>query len=95
MDIGLGVVGCLILLVDNGILCSGSSAAQASIRVLGDMLVGLLGCLSTTALDGLRDVVDGVLSSDISTSKKRHVIQYMMMLTLAVSIMLLLGKLLE
>lgn len=42
VDIGLGVVGCLVLLVDNGILCSGSSATQASIRVLGDMLVGLL-----------------------------------------------------
>lgn len=74
MDISLGVVGCLILLVDNGILCGASSAAQASIRVLGDMFVGLLRCLSTTALDSLRDVVDGVLRSDISTLKNKNML---------------------
>ena len=66
VDISLGVVRCLVLLVDNGILCGGSTAAKAGIRVLGDVLVGLLGCLGTTALDGLSDVVNGVLVSDIS-----------------------------
>lgn len=66
VDIGLGVVGCLILLVEDGILCGASSAAQAGIRVLGDVLVGLLGCLSTTTLDGLGNVVNGVLKVVVS-----------------------------
>jgi len=57
VDISLGVVGSLVLLVDDGILCGGSTGAQAGIGVLGDVLVGLLGSLGTGALDGLRDVV--------------------------------------
>jgi len=61
VDISLGVVGGLILLVDNSILSRTGTGAQGGIRVLGNALVGLLGCLGTTTLDGLRDVVGGVL----------------------------------
>lgn len=61
MDVGLDVVGLLVLLVNNGILSGGGAAGQAGIVVLSDTLVGLLGSSSTSALDGLRDVVGGVL----------------------------------
>lgn len=65
MDIGLGVVGDLILLVDESILGSAGTGADLGIVALGDILVGLLGCLGTGALDGLRDVVGGVLKSKL------------------------------
>ena len=61
VDIGLGIVGLLVLLVDNGILGSGGAAGEACVVVLGDALVGLLGGFGTGALNGLRDVVGGVL----------------------------------
>ncbi len=61
MDISLGVVGSLILLVNESILSGGGTAAQGSIVILGDLLVGLLGSFSTGALDGLSNVVGGVL----------------------------------
>ena len=61
MDISLGVVGHLVLLVDEGILGSFSTGAQLGVIVLSDVLVGLLGSLGTSALDGLSDVVGGVL----------------------------------
>jgi hypothetical protein len=54
------VVGGLVELVSDGILCCGCAAAEAGIRVLGDLLVGLLGCSGTSALDGLGHVVCGV-----------------------------------
>lgn len=56
-------MGLLVLLVDNSVLGGSSTAGDAGIRVLGDVLVGFLGCSSTTALDGLRDVVNGVLAA--------------------------------
>lgn len=65
MDIGLGVVGHLVLLVDESILGSAGTGADLGIVALGDILVGLLGCLGTGALDGLRDVVGGVLKSKL------------------------------
>ena len=61
MDISLGLVGGLVELVSNGILCGGGAGAEACVVVLGDLLVGLLGSLSTGALDGLGNVVCGVL----------------------------------
>lgn len=42
MDIGLGIVGHLVFLVENSVLGSGGSATQAGVAVLGDTLVGLL-----------------------------------------------------
>ena len=57
VDISLGVVGSLILLVDEGILSGRETGADACVRVFGNALVGLLGSLGTGALDGLRDVV--------------------------------------
>jgi len=51
----------LVLLVDDGILGSGSTGSQLGIIVLGDLLVGLLGGLGTGALDGLGNVLCGVL----------------------------------
>ena len=61
MDISLGLVGGLVELVSDGILCGSGAGAQAGIVVLGDLLVGLLGSLRTGALDGLGNVVGGVL----------------------------------
>lgn len=51
----------LVLLVAESIDGSVGTSAQLGIGVLGDLLVGLLGGSGTSALDGLRDVVDGVL----------------------------------
>lgn len=61
MDIGLGVVGDLILLVDDGILSSAGASGELGIVALSDVLVGLLGSLGTGALNGLSDVVGGLL----------------------------------
>jgi hypothetical protein len=61
VDISLGVVGGLVELVSDGILGGSGTAAQAGIAVLSNLLVGLLGSLGTGALDGLGNVVGGVL----------------------------------
>lgn len=66
VSIGLNIVGLLVLLVDDGILSGGSAASEAGIVVLGDTLVGFLGGSGSGALDGLRDVVGGVLSGKAS-----------------------------
>jgi hypothetical protein len=65
VDIGLGVVGQLVLLVDNGILGGASTGGDLGIVTLGDVLVGLLGSLSTGSLNGLGDVVGGVLNIEL------------------------------
>jgi hypothetical protein len=61
VDISLGVVGELVLLVNNGILGGAGTGGDLGIVVLSDVLVGLLGSLSASALDGLGDVVGSVL----------------------------------
>jgi hypothetical protein len=61
VEISFGVVGRLVLLVDNGILGGAGARGEACVVVLGDVLVGLLGGLGTGALDGLGDVVCCVL----------------------------------
>jgi hypothetical protein len=61
VDIGLGVVGELVLLVDSGILSGAGPGGDVGIVVLSDILVCLLGSLSASTLDGLSDVVGGVL----------------------------------
>ena len=61
MDISLGVVGNLVLLVNDGILGSAGAGRELGIVALSDVLVGLLGSLGTGALDGLSDVVGGLL----------------------------------
>jgi hypothetical protein len=61
VDISLGVVGGLVELVSNGVLGGGGTAADAGVVVLGNGLVGLLGCLGAGTLDGLGNVVGGVL----------------------------------
>ena len=66
VGIGLNIVGLLVLLVDDSILSGGSAASEAGIAVLGDTLVGFLGGSGSTTLDGLRDVVGGVLSGKAS-----------------------------
>jgi hypothetical protein len=63
VDIGLGVVGELVLLVDHSILSGTGTGGDLGIIVLSDVLVGLLGSLSASTLDGLGDVVGGVLYS--------------------------------
>ena len=70
VDISLGVVRGLILLVNDSVLCSGGSGREGCVVVLGDGLVGLLGCLSSGTLDGLRDVVCGVLEEIILALKR-------------------------
>jgi hypothetical protein len=61
VGVRLGVVGELVLLVEGSVLGRGGTGADVGIIVLGDLLVGLLGSLGTSALDGLGDVVAGVL----------------------------------
>lgn len=51
----------LVLLVDEGILGSGGTGGDVGVVILSDGLVALLGGLSASALDGLGDVVGGVL----------------------------------
>lgn len=66
MDVGLGVVGLLVLLVNDGVLGGAGAGADVGVAVLGDVLVGLLGSLGTGALDGLGNVVGGVLVNNVS-----------------------------
>ena len=61
MGISLDVVSLLVLLVNESILGGTSASAELRIVVLGNLLVGLLGGLGSGALDGLLDVVGGVL----------------------------------
>ena len=51
----------LVLLIDDGVLSGTGASAELGIIVLSNLLVGLLGGLGTGALDGLRNVVGGVL----------------------------------
>lgn len=61
VDIGLRVVGKLVLLVAECVLGSAGAGGDVGIAALSDALVGLLGSLSSSALNGLRDVVGGLL----------------------------------
>jgi hypothetical protein len=61
VHISLSIVGLFVFLVDDGIFRSACSGTQASIRVLGDILVCLLGGFGSSALDGLLGVVRGIL----------------------------------
>lgn len=61
MDIGLDIVAVLVDLVTDSIDGSVGTSAQLGIGVLGNLLVGLLGSSRAEALDGLSNVVDGVL----------------------------------
>ena len=61
VNIGLNIVGLLVLLVDKSILGSGGTSAQLGIVVLCDLLVGLLGSLGASTLHGLGNIVGGVL----------------------------------
>lgn len=61
MDIGLGVVDLLVLLVTDGVDGGAGTGAPVGVGVLGDLLVGLLGSGGTGALNGLGDVVGGLL----------------------------------
>lgn len=54
-------MGQFVLLVDDSILSGGGASAELGIVVLGNLLVGLLGGFGTSALDGLTDVLSGVL----------------------------------
>jgi hypothetical protein len=61
VDIGLSVMGKLVLLVEDCVLGSTGAGRDIGIAALSDALVGLLGSLSSSALDGLSDVVGGLL----------------------------------
>lgn len=61
MDISLGVVNELVLLVEEGVLGRSSTGGEVGVVVLCNLLVDLLGGAGSSALDGLADVVDGVL----------------------------------
>ena len=72
-DRGIGaktyVMLVLVELVTNGILGSRGTCSEGSLVVLGDLLVGLLGCLGGCTLDGVGDVVGGV---PIETTVSSH-----------------------
>lgn len=59
--VSLDIVRLLVLLVADGVGGSVGTGAQLRVGVLGDVLVGLLAGGGTGALDGLGDVVGGVL----------------------------------
>lgn len=61
LDFGLVVMGNFILLIDKSVLGGGGTSGDIGIVVLGNLLVTLLGGFSTSALDGLTDVLGGVL----------------------------------
>lgn len=66
VDIGLGVVGQLVLFVNDSILSGGGTGGDVCVVVLGDVLVGLLGSSGASTLDGLTNVVGGVLFKWVS-----------------------------
>lgn len=74
VDISLSVVRGLILLVNESVLAGGQTGAEACVVVLGDRLVGLLGSFGTSALDGLRHVVCGVLVSMLALSVEEDLV---------------------
>ena len=61
VNIGSAVVLLLVHLVTDGVLGSGGAGADGGVAVLGNLLVGLLGGGGESALNGLRDVVGGVV----------------------------------
>lgn len=71
VDVSLGVVDVLILLVTEGVNGGVGASADAGIGVLGDLLVCDLGSLGTGALDGLSNVVGGVLYKRVSRQYER------------------------
>ena len=71
VDVSLGVVDVLILLVTEGVNGGVGASADAGIGVLGDLLVCDLGGLGTGALDGLSNVVGGVLYKRVSRRYER------------------------
>ena len=61
VDIGRAVVLLLVELVTDSILGSRGTSAERGVAVLGDLLVGLLGGGGKSTLDGVSDVVGGVV----------------------------------
>jgi len=61
VDIGSAVVLLLVDLVTDGVLGGGGTGAEGGVAVLGNLLVALLGGSGESALNGLRDVVGGVV----------------------------------
>jgi hypothetical protein len=59
--LGADVVLLLVNLVAESILASAQASADIGVVVLGNLLVGLLGTSVHGALDGLGDVVGGVV----------------------------------
>lgn len=87
IGVSLGVVYRLVLFVDSGVLGSTCAGAEASIGIFGDVLVCFLGALVGRALDGLGDVVCGVLRK--SAILEHYSDQRSRLLTLAVSIVMM------
>ena len=58
---GRSIVLVLVALVLEGVNAGLGTSSKAGVVVLGDLLVGLLGSTRGGALDGLGDVVGGVL----------------------------------
>lgn len=65
VGVSLGVVHGLILLVDSRVFGCTCAGPEACVGVLGDILVCLLGAFVGSALNGLGDVVCGVLKIQV------------------------------
>jgi hypothetical protein len=61
VDLSLVVVAGLLDLVAEGVLGGGDTSANGGLSVLGNLLVDLLAGARSGSLDGLRDVVGGLL----------------------------------
>lgn len=69
VNVRLHIVKILVLLIGDGVDGSASPGRQLRVRVLGHILIGLLGGSGTGALDSLRDVVGGVLYASVQFSR--------------------------
>lgn len=71
MGLALSLVLALVQAISNGIDSGRCARADGLVGVLGNGLVGLLGCLSAGALHGLADVVGCVLRGDTLAGASR------------------------
>lgn len=87
VGVGLGIVHGLVLLVESCVLGCTCAGPEACVGVLSNVLVCLLSTFVGGALDGLGDVVCGVLIILVSKIQSSHF--DIRLRTLAVSIMII------
>lgn len=69
-------MGNFVLLIDKSVLGGGGASGDIGIVVLGNLLVALFGGFSTSALDGLTDVLSGVLGCLLVATKNVLILKH-------------------